>query len=44
MRARALSDQFIKELSAAAIYFLEGKELFIDLKFDSGTMRFVPAR
>ncbi|MGD9029094.1 MAG: META domain-containing protein [Anaerolineae bacterium] len=38
----SLSDQFIKELSAAAIYFLEGEALFIDLKFDSGTMRFAP--
>jgi heat shock protein HslJ len=36
----SLSDQFIKDLSAAAIYFLEGEDLFIDLKFDSGTMRF----
>jgi heat shock protein HslJ len=40
----SLSDQFIQELSAAAIYFLEGEELFIDLKFDSGTMRFAPGR
>jgi heat shock protein HslJ len=38
----SLSDQFLRELSAAAIYFLEGDELFIDLKFDSGTMRFAP--
>jgi hypothetical protein len=38
----SLSDQFIKELSAAAIYFLEGEDLFIDLKLDSGTMGFVP--
>jgi heat shock protein HslJ len=40
--AGSLGDQFIKELSAAAIFFLEGEELFIDLKFDSGTMRFAP--
>jgi heat shock protein HslJ len=38
----SLSDQFIKELSAAAIYFLQGDELFIDLIYDSGTMRFSP--
>jgi heat shock protein HslJ len=38
----SLSDQFIQELNAAAIYFLEGEDLFIDLKFDSGTMRFAP--
>jgi heat shock protein HslJ len=39
----SLSDQFIKDLSAAVIYFLKGEELFIDLMYDSGTMRFVPA-
>jgi heat shock protein HslJ len=38
----SLSDQFIKDLSAAAIYFLKGEELFIDLIYDSGTMRFAP--
>lgn len=40
----SLSDRFIQELNAATIYFMEGEELFIDLKFDSGTMRFVPGR
>jgi heat shock protein HslJ len=38
----SLSDQFIQDLSAAAIYFVEGDNLFIDLIFDSGTMRFAP--
>lgn len=36
----SLGDQFIKDLNAAAIYFTEGGNLFIDLKFDSGTMKF----
>ena len=38
----SLSDEFIKNLNGAAIYFMEGQNLFIDLKFDSGTMRFAP--
>jgi heat shock protein HslJ len=38
----SLSNQFIEGLRAAGICFLEGEELFIDLKFDSGTMRFAP--
>lgn len=38
----SLSDEFVKNLNAAAIYFTEGDNLFIDLKFDSGTMRFAP--
>ena len=37
----SLSDEFIEELQAAAIYFVEGGELYIDLIYDSGTMRFV---
>ena len=36
----SLDDRFIKELSAAVIYFTEGEELFLDLPYDSGTMRF----
>jgi heat shock protein HslJ len=36
----SLSDEFIEELQAAAIYFVEGGELHIDLIYDSGTMRF----
>jgi heat shock protein HslJ len=38
----SLSDQFIKELETAAIYFLKDGNLYIDLKLDSGTMRFAP--
>jgi heat shock protein HslJ len=36
----SLSDEFVKNLNAAAIYFIEGDNLFIDLKLDSGTMKF----
>lgn len=34
------ADQFIANLNAAAIYFFENGNLFIDLMVDSGTMRF----
>jgi heat shock protein HslJ len=37
------SDRYIRDLGAAVIYFMEGGELFLDLKFDSGTMRFAPS-
>jgi heat shock protein HslJ/major membrane immunogen (membrane-anchored lipoprotein) len=39
--SESLSDQFINGLSAAAIYFVEGDNLFIDLKFDSGTLKLI---
>jgi heat shock protein HslJ len=39
--AGSLGDQFLKELNAAAIYFIEDGDLFIDMIYDSGTMRFV---
>jgi heat shock protein HslJ len=39
----SLSDQFLAGLSGAAIYFFQEGNLYIDLKFDSGTMRFAPA-
>jgi heat shock protein HslJ len=38
--ADSLADEFVKELNAAAIHFTQGGELFIDLIYDSGTMRF----
>lgn len=38
----SLSDEFVKNLNSAAIYFMEGDNLFIDLIYDSGTMKFVP--
>lgn len=36
----SLEDEFVKGLSAAAIYFFKEGDLYIDLKYDSGTMRF----
>ena len=36
----SLEDEFVKGLSAAAIYFIKDGDLYIDLKYDSGTMRF----
>jgi heat shock protein HslJ len=36
----SLEDAFVKGLSAAAIYFFRNGDLYIDLKYDSGTMRF----
>ena len=36
----SLEDEFVKGLSAAAIYFFKDRDLYIDLKYDSGTMRF----
>jgi heat shock protein HslJ len=36
----SLESIFIQNLKAAAIYFIEGDQLYIDLKNDSGTMRF----
>ncbi len=37
------SDDFVKYLDFAAIYFFEDGDLFIDLFADGGTMRFSPA-
>ena len=36
----SLEDEFFKGLSAAAIYFIRNGELYIDLKYDSGTKKF----
>jgi heat shock protein HslJ len=38
------ADAFLKGLNAAAIYFMEDGNLFLDMKFDSGTMKFQPAQ
>ncbi len=40
----SLSDQFVQYLNEAAIYFFEGKNLYLDLPADSGTMTFAPAK
>ena len=37
------SDDFVKYLGLAAIYFFEDGHLFIDLMADGGTMEFAPA-
>ncbi len=36
----SLENEFVKGLSAAAIYFIKEGDLYIDLKYDSGSMRF----
>jgi heat shock protein HslJ len=37
----SLEDEFGKGLSAAAIYFFRNGDLYLDLKYDSGTMKFL---
>ncbi len=39
--ADSLGDRFLKELQVAAIPFFEDGDLYIDLQYDSGTMRFL---
>jgi len=36
----SLEDEFVRGLSGAAIYFIRDGDLYIDLKYDSGTMQF----
>lgn len=36
----SLYDQFVRELGAAAIAFLQDADMYIDQQMDSGTMRF----
>jgi heat shock protein HslJ len=36
----SLEDEFVRELSGVAIYFLQDSDLYLDLQFDSGTMKF----
>jgi heat shock protein HslJ len=36
----SLEDQFVRDLTAGVIYFLKDGDLYIDLKYDSGTMKF----
>ena len=38
----SLGDGFVRNLEAGTIYFFKDGDLFIDLKYDSGTMRFAP--
>jgi len=36
----SLGDRFVTNLSGVAIYFFQDGDLFMDMKFDSGTLRF----
>ena len=36
----SLEDEFVRGLSGAAIYFIKDGDLYIDLKYDTGTMKF----
>jgi len=36
----SLEDEFVRGLTAVTIYFIKDGDLYIDLKYDSGTMRF----
>lgn len=36
----SLENEFERELSAATSYFIKDGELYLDLEYDSGTMRF----
>ena len=38
----SLDSRFLKDLDAAAIYFFKDGRLYLDLKYDSGTMHFKP--
>ena len=38
----SISDRYLKELQAAVIFFFQDGNLYFDLKFDTGTMKFVP--
>lgn len=37
----SLEQRYIRDLNAAAIYFMRDEALYIDLKYDTGTMRFM---
>ena len=37
----SISDQYLKELQSATIFFFQDDNLYIDLKFDTGTMKFI---
>lgn len=40
---RSLGDRFTMQVQDAVIYFFRNGSLYLDIKFDSGTMRFAPA-
>jgi heat shock protein HslJ len=41
-RPRSLERRYIRDLKAPAIYFMKDDALYIDLKYDTGTMKFAP--
>lgn len=40
----SISDEFIQGLNDSAIYFFQDGKLFMDIQYDTGTMRFRPAQ
>ena len=39
MREGSLEEQFVRDLTAGALFFLKEGDLYIDLKYDTGTMK-----
>jgi len=39
----SIGDDYVQGLNNAAIYFFQDGDLFLDIRYDTGTMRFVPA-
>ena len=40
----SISDEFVQGLNNSAIYFFQDGKLFMDIQYDTGTMRFRPAQ
>jgi heat shock protein HslJ len=40
----SLEDEFVRNLTAGTLYFFRDGDLYIDLKYDSGTMKFLAQR
>lgn len=40
----SLTTEFVDNLNSSASYFMEDGNLFVDLRYDSGTMKFSPGR
>jgi heat shock protein HslJ len=40
----SMDDEFLRLLSAAALFFQQDGKLYIDLKYDSGTLQFAPGQ
>ncbi|MDJ0746880.1 MAG: META domain-containing protein [Xenococcaceae cyanobacterium MO_167.B27] len=38
----SISERYLKELQSAVIFFFQDGNLYFDLKFDTGTMKFIP--